>query len=420
MNEYQNNHLERNSELIQLTKISDRIIKDNTTEIIYIVGNAGMGKTQLIKEFHKSIEMREHNWIFMPCDVILAKSLNPVEYFFNIFFDQSPEINMQENKANFEKKIDHLLEVSNNQELKSELIRTKYLIGSIINLFWKNSLYDELDAKIRYDNIIYAIKNLFLILSDLKQTFIVVEDSNWMDHDTKKLFEVLFRNTRNIPFTTILLCRSDEDGSHFKLGIDDIRENKISLEPFNKETTRYLVDEFLNRDNKKRIKIPEDTLDLIWKRSKGNPFVLKYVLQYIENKDILDRSLHIKVGSNVPSNTDFFILAKFEMLSPRLKEITEMASILGKNFTTSILQKMLNNKKIDKYIHEGMKENLWYSLSKLNHTFENEYIRKTIYENALKRTRIHKLAARSIEKVHKNNLENYYPDLAYNYEKAEV
>ncbi|MCD4817705.1 MAG: tetratricopeptide repeat protein [Candidatus Cloacimonetes bacterium] len=107
---------------------------------------------------------------------------------------------------------------------------------------------------------------------------------------------------------------------------------------------------------------------------------------------------------------------------PELKRVTKIASVLGKKFTNKVLGEIINEEEIEKYILNGVEENLWYSLSKVDNIFKNAFIRESVYQLMLKKElrHLHKLAGQSIENLFADNLEEYYADLAYNFQEAEM
>jgi len=52
------------------------------------------------------------------------------------YFDQSEENTKQINKSNFENKLESIIKQTKDKEIKSELIRTKSILGAIINISW--------------------------------------------------------------------------------------------------------------------------------------------------------------------------------------------------------------------------------------------------------------------------------------------
>jgi len=412
----------RESEFEKLKKIIKPLNRTKGNKfggVVYVEGVAGIGKSRLIKEFKMSLHRNDYNWIYMPCDAILRKSFNPVKYFLSWIFGQSEENDHESNKKNFEAKIEELLKSSKDEKLKSELVRTKSFLGALINLTWENSLYEQLDPKNKYENMLYAVTNLIKILSLEKPVIIEFEDSNFIDVDTKNLLHVLTRNVQNYPFIIISSCRYNDDHTKFSFGLNDVREARITLKSLNKEKTKELIKDKLEIEKE----IPEKTFKLIWEKSEGNPFYVEQIIFYLKEENIINNKLQItKRNIKIPTNINSVIIARIDKLNPDLKNITKKASVLGNQFTDNVLKTMTDDKHIDSFIQDGEKQNIWYSLSKANRAFQNAFIRESIYGLILKKElrNLHKSAAETFETLYNKDLKPYYADIAFNYEKAEI
>jgi len=370
----------------------------------------------------------------MPCDEVLIKSFNPVIYFLKNYFNQSEENSIEDNKVNFEKKYNSLvtnLSIPENQilnssklslkhfkkEILSELKRTISILGALLNLHWDNSLYEQLDAKGRYENTLDAIKNFFKAEALLTPTIIVLEDGHRIDSDTKKLLEVLTRNVEDIPFIIISDCRYNDNGSVFKFGLKDVTENRIDLEYLSREGSNKIV------ENKFKTIVPVKTLNLIFEKSEGNPFFIEQIILYFRENQLFDNRFNIKSESfEIPSNINAIIIARIDRLRMELKEVIKIASVLGRKFSIKILSKILLNHSIEEHLLEGKNQVIWESLNELKYIFKHALIREAVYEMQLKikLKELHKLAANVIEDFFKDEIKSYYPDLANHYEKAEI
>jgi len=420
---FEGNLYGREIEMEKILKHISKIKKSKFGGVIYNEGTAGIGKSRLIHEIKQSFPSTEYHWIYMPCDAILRKSFNPLKSFLSNFFIQSEQNTPETNRLNFEEKIRMLSILTQNDEIKKELRRTKFFLGTLINLHWKNSLYSQLDPKSRYLNTLYALTNLVKLLSLEKPVIIEFEDTNWIDNDTLNFLEVLTRNIENFPIIIIASCRFKDDESSFSFNLKDVKESRITLRPLDKNPAKLLIEERLNKNTSIFQEIPDITFNMVWEKSQGNPFFIEQIILYLKEKKILAEDLSItEKDFEIPANINSIIVARIDKLNPELKDFTKTASVLGNNFTKKILSSMLKNVEIDKYIKDGEKENIWFSENKFNHVFKNVFIRESIYELILKKDlrHFHKLAAKSIENIYKSGIENYYADLAYNYDKAEI
>jgi len=413
----------RANEKRKILKQISEIRKNIFGGVIYNEGAAGIGKSRLIHEIKLSLPSSEFHWIHMTCDIILRRSLNPVKSFLSNFFIQSEQNTPETNRINFEEKFRMLSILTKNKKMNKDLERTKFFLGSLINLHWKNPLFSQLDSKSKYMNSLYALTDLVKILSLEKPVIIEFDNTNWIDIDTIKFLEVLTRNIENYPVIIIASCRLNDDGSSFRFDLYEVHETVIKLMTLDKDPARHLIRDRLNKDEKTSQIVPETTFNMIWEKSQGNPFYIEQIILYLKEKNILAEDLSItQEDFQIPVNINSTIIARIDKLNPEMKDFTKTASVLGNNFTDKILYSMLENIEIDKHIKNGEKKNIWFTENKINHFFRNVYIRESIYELILKKDlrNFHKLVAKSIEKIYKNDIPNHYADLAYNFEKAEI
>jgi tetratricopeptide (TPR) repeat protein/class 3 adenylate cyclase len=421
---YSGSFVGRKKEADELKKMIRPIYEEKFGGIIYIDGPAGIGKSRFIDNFVKNLD-NCHSF-YLPCDEVLRKSFNPFEYFFKGYFEQSEAVSKEENKAIFIQKYTEIVSRTQNEEIKSELIRTESVIGALIGLEWQNSLYAQLDAKGKYENTIYAVKNFFLAQSLFKPVVLVLEDGHWIDSDSLALVQTLIRNVEKYPIVILALCRPNDDGSVFNLFDPEKLEfplNRLNIESFNKEMMNVLL-----KDRFSSSIIPDKTSDFVWEKSNGNPFFVEQLVLYLTENNLLDESLNLVSEANsIPSGISQIIIARIDRLSAEMKETVKTASVLGREFALRVLEKMLGSgiglKEINilNELETGKNDKLWENLTELKYIFKHALIRETVYEIQLKETlrKLHDLAGNIIEDIYSDNIKEHFEELADHYDKAE-
>ena len=422
--DYSGSFIGRKSEINEIQKLISPIFENKFGGLIYIDGEAGIGKSRFINELEHAVD--NCNWFYLPCDEILKKPFNPFEYFFKRYFEQSENNTTEINKSNFELNFSGLLE-NVSTEFQQELKRTKSVFGALVGLEWVNSLYSQLNGKGRYENTLYAIKTFFISQSAIKPSVIVIEDAHWLDADSLEMLKVLVRNVKNSPFIILVACRPQDNGEPFKLKINNELDNtskRLLLLAFNKEMLTELL-----QDKLQFINIPDKTLELVWEKSEGNPFfVEQMVLYFLENK-LFDETYTLTSSiKNIPSGINEIIISRVDRLSLNVQETIKTASVLGKEFVLHILEKMLKSlQSIEKQeiisgLNNIIQEQILENLTEITYIFRHALIRDVVYEMQLKSRlcKLHKLAGEVIENLYSANLMIYFSDLANHYDKAEV
>jgi len=414
----------RQKELQKLKRTLKPIQNNKFGGIVYVHGIAGIGKSRLVAELTNLVILSrveesksKYNWFYLPCDEILRKSFNPFTHFLKSYFEQSEENTKQVNRSNFERKLESIIKLTKDKAIKNELIRTKSILGAMVNVTWTNSLYEQLDAKGRFENSLYAVKNLIKAESLQKPVILELEDGHWIESDSRKLLKVLTTNIEKYPIIIISACRLKDEGSLFNFDLKEVPQKNINLEHLEKESSRKMIENKLNG------KVSEKLFNLIWQKSEGNPFYIEQIILHLQETGFIDEKLDLTIKDiEIPKTINSIIVARIDRLTTELKELVQTASVLGREFAVNILSAMLNRKEIHKELTEGERENIWNALTQINYIFKHALIRETIYEMQLKKQlrKLHKLAAKTIEDIHKQDLKEFFGELANHYEKAEV
>lgn len=410
----------RRKELAKLKNIVHKIKTGGFGGIVYVDGDTGIGKSRLVAELQRKIKKEEFNWFTLLCDEILKESFNPVIYFLRNYFGYSNENTREENKRIFEERYDNLVKKTKSREIKNELKRTKSILGGLLNLRWANSLYENLDAKGRYENTLYAVKNLIKAESNSRPTIVFIEDAQWIDNDTGELLRVLVRNVDEYPFIIITACRLDLKREKFRFDLtDSIKKEDILLDRLDESSSKKLIEDKLGS------KANDKVIELIWEKSEGNPFFIEQITLYLKEENIIslrdgEYTLSYK-KFEIPDKLKTIIISRIDRLKKEQKEIVKVASILGRKFPKNILSSILE-KEIENEIKNIETEDIWTEISDNNYIFKHTLIRDTVYEMQLKKTRkaYHEKAAITIEEIFKKEIEQHYGELAHHYERAEI
>ncbi len=456
----------REAELKQLEKFSSKLLHEKKGCFTTLFGEAGIGKSRLTYELRQIMHSSEDIvWASCPTDQILKKPFNPFLYFLKQFFQQNPEKSTEENRLTFENIFNTILEnllndlPENHTEgappndysgSAQELMRIKSVLGALIGLGLTNSLWEQLDAKGRYDNTRAALESLFISLSFTNPVVIEVEDAHWLDEDSHFFLKNFCKKIQNKPIWIICSSRYDDEGAKTAVietnflanqGIDNC---EIDLNTFSKnqlsDYALYILSQ--SSDSGGIARLHPKFLDILWRTTNGNPFYTEQILDYMLENELLQcivhsassskewiiKDPHFKVSNSISS----LLMARVDRLSTILKETVKAAAVIGREFELPVLTEVMmaheeyiqrngNGKKVlREQVKDAEKGQIWSAMGELRYIFKHSLLREAVYDMQLK-TRLrqqHVLIAQAIEKVYPNQREDRYIDLAFHYEQA--
>ncbi len=412
----------RRAELKALWKFIEPIYAQKFAGIISVYGEAGMGKSRLLEEFKRMATEKGNpppSWFYCPADEIKRQSLNPFRYFLRAYFNQSNLQSIQQNQQQFDRKIEALILETPDNELKRELERTKSILAALVDIYWKDSLYDLLDPKARFENMMDAIKCLFKAESKIRPVIIELEDSHWLDNDSLQFVDHLTRNIKNFPITIVASIRSI---TLQKLFNQAIRQHAIQLNGFSEAEIIHFAEEMLST------KIAKNLAAFLLDRTGGNPFFVEQLLYYMQETNLLEKSAHGLMpkqvrGVVVPNDVRAALIARLDRLTQEVKQVVQTASVLGREFELQVLSFMLNqDPALGDKIQAARNEDVWQELTEIRYIFKHALMRDAAYDMQLRsyRLQLHKIAAEAYETVFSDDLLPYYGEIAYHYDLAEI
>ncbi|MEM6320058.1 MAG: tetratricopeptide repeat protein [Bacteroidota bacterium] len=436
----------RDEELRSLKQFAKRVFTSNKLGIAYIYGEAGIGKSRISFELKKYFQRKETiSWLSCQADQILRKSFNPFVFFLKNYFEQSPENTKLDNRTAFERRFQWLLNDigrSSHPEANDtylEISRTRSILAALIGIRYPDSLWEQLDAKGRYQNILTALITVFKAEALIRPVLIELEDGHWFDDDSMSLLSEMVRRLKDFPIFVLVTSRYKDDGTKpLLVSADTIQQLGVATEDYDLKflTPNALKSFVVNRLNGD---INKEFFDLLVRSTNGNPFYAEQILEYFSESGLLvqeDDIWHIRDKSiKVSSSINSVLMARIDRLSSLVKETVKAAAVIGREFELPVLTEVMRSqhlfeaddstKALDmlkEQIKTAEQGQIWRAMNELRYIFKHSLLREAVYEMQL-RTRLrelHFLIAKAIEKVNADNLPEKYLDLSFHYEHADA
>jgi predicted ATPase len=388
----------RKDELKQLQQGLEQA-KSGQGNIIFITGEAGVGKTRLATEletlkvsfdfeflmgqciYHEGVDpylpfidmfkgyLTEHPYI---ASAIMASFNSPVGVIFNYYptelqryspdagaHAQIKEDPKSNNILSRSLKNNLLTNTSSSSNTNSSSGSSPYAytttngisttINGVTNRSPELADFQLLEGKHR---MFETISKIIINISQKKPLVMFLDDLHWADAASLHLLHYLARNIQNQPILILGAYRSEEVDYPFG-AIHPLQEvitrlcaenlvSVIELDPLGHQQTVEMVVALLGVKN-----VPNDFVNLIYNETEGNPFFIKEVLRtLIEEGALSIRNeklvLNIKPEEIViPTSIKELIKLQLQRLDPDCREVIEYASVIGNEFNLQLLKNIL-------------------------------------------------------------------------------
>lgn len=426
----------REAELQQLRNFAQPLFAGRPAGVAIIYGEAGMGKSHLCYALRQALGERV-SWFTAQTDQILRQAFNPFVYWLRHYFEQTPSAPEEENEADFESRFGQLLEELAARDtgdapaapgtedarsiaaLSGQLERVKSILAALVGLRRPGSLYEQLDAQGRHENILAAIRLLLLAESRLRPVVLELEDGHWLDEASHEVLTVLSRHLAGCPLLLLVTARYADDGSRPALELDaEVSTLTIDLGALSPAGLSRLAADLLGGP------AAPELLALLQDKSQGNPFFAQQVLYYLlENRLVApgpDGAWQVRAADlALPGHINAILVARIDRLARQVREIVQTAAVLGREFHLQVLSQMLQED-VQPLVLRAEQEQIWSALHELRYLFKHALLRDTAYAMQLKARlrQLHRLAATAYETLYASDLEEHYATLAYHYGQA--
>jgi predicted ATPase/class 3 adenylate cyclase len=415
----------RRSEIRAMIDLS-RNLQRGTGGLVWLEGNPGIGKSRLMREFSAQISQagalawrgagsaRRSNYAFYLFSELLYQ-----------VFDLQPNFPVSQIYELIDKKF---------QSWPQELAETRPYMELLVGVQPTGPLGEQLanlePEQLRRQTFI-AFRKLVVTLSGAQPIVLMLDDLQWADIISADLLLFLTGLILTHPIMIVGARRDTESG----VADETMARTRqmypeqsihISIQPLSKNDCYALLDEFFETTE-----LPVNLMDLIVQQSGGNPYFIEEFIRMLLERDYLritrgqlqvNQILEIDTLS-VPSSLETLIRARVDALNSPVRQLLQIASVIGQRFSLGLLQKISEQEDIhDRLTFLQVRGMLNHATEADLWEFSHPLIEVIVYNSVLKAQRrvLHERTAQALEAQWQGDEAEHAEDLAYHFGRAEV
>ncbi|MCB8946285.1 MAG: tetratricopeptide repeat protein [Ardenticatenaceae bacterium] len=402
----------REREMVALRAAVESVRDGRWGGLVLVTGEAGLGKSRLVHEFMAQVAA-DFSLFLCQTDEILRQSLNPLRYWLRHYFEQTADA--RQNRENFHRILETLARETADPHWQKELRRTRSFLASLIDLYWPDSLYAQLEPKLRFANVLSALKTLIKAESLRRPVLLCFEDVHWLDEDSYQFLQSLLAEGEGYPVAVLATIRPQE-AALVSLPVMD----NITLSPLAAEALMELAETSLGGPVKPAL------VGLLVERAEGNPFFSEQLLLYMRENGFLWRNGAWNVTASqtilLPVDVRSLLVSRLDKLPVAVRRLVQTAAVLGREFSLPLLVQMMGEEVVMAGMETAVAAAIWFPLSENTFMFQHALLRDVAYamQRHAQRRQLHQAAAEGLEKLYGAELQPHYADLAHHYEQAGI
>ena len=392
-------------------------VRDGQSALITICGEAGIGKSRLVKEFKVGRTFNQSQWL----EGSAHDYSHGIPYFpFIDLLNHTWKIEEGDPPQQVREKIE-----SNMRVLGDSYEAAVPYIGSLYSLespevegsnpeSWKHRLHE-------------ALKEIFEAMISQGTKVIYMEDLHWADPSSLDLLRYL---SREVEHPAVFLCSYRPPFRLFPSGPPQEMESRYR-EIFLNNLSQFQIQDMVNA-LLGEVPVPSELIGFLEEKSGGNPFYLEEMLTSLIESNALVRDngnwkfVGLLDDFHVPPTVQGVISARLDRLETGSKKLLQEASVIGRTFLQVVLkqttevhgdvvEKLGNLERTDLIHVRAMEPDVEY-------LFKHSLTQDVVYGSLLRRERqtIHERVGTVIEHLMRSRLAEFYERLAYHFREAQA
>jgi class 3 adenylate cyclase/tetratricopeptide (TPR) repeat protein len=385
-------------------------------QAVAIVGEAGVGKSRLVREFTRS--HRTDGWLVLESGSVSYGRTTPYLPVIDLLKTYLSIQERDDQREIRERVAGKLLTLDRTLEpLLTALL-------ALLHIPVDDAAWGALDPPQRRQRILEAVKRLLLRESQVQPLLLLFEDLHWIDSESQALLDGLMES---LPTARILLVISYRPEYRHGWG-SKTYYTQLRIDPFPPGSAEELLTALLGQDESL-----ETLKRVLIERTEGNPFFLEETVQTLVETKVLvgDRGAYRMTKEHdvwpIPATAQAILAARIDRLPAEDKRLLQAASVIGKDVPFTLLQAIadapeeslrrgLTNLQAAEFLYETS------VFPDLEYTFKHALTHEVAYASVLhdRRRALHARIVEAVEALYPDRLAEQVERLAHHAFRGEV
>jgi len=416
----------RDWELHALRDILGEVIAQRRARSVTIAGNAGIGKTRMLREFRAWVESAHPGTAFLLGEALPHMTMTP---YFLVASSIRNALGVREGESvgDIRARLRNVLVGAGIDE--SEPLDA---IQAMLGIEAQGGGLENLPPQDRKDRIFAASRDIILALAKAAPVVLAFEDLHWADELSNELIDYLVSGLAASPVLVLMSTRPIVDEESIARQID-LRlprntHTRLALPELDAESSEALV-----RRLAPGIERWPRAVEAIVMRGQGNPFFVESILGVLVDRGVLVSGpdgvalSDPSAAADVPETVWDVLADRIDRLPPDEKRVVQMSAIVGRLFWEDLVRNLahlpvhkhlqaLNQRDfVDRVGRAAFSEDWEWA-------FKHVLVQEVAYSSLLRETRRagHRAAAEWLEERVGDRRPEFATLLAYHYRRAEV